>query len=64
MAEVQEGRLDHIDTCEAFVHSMSANIPFAITGRMTKPSVSGAGKYISPASPVGSAAKPHSKGCG
>ena len=64
MAEAQEGRLDHIDTCEAFVHSMSANVPFAITGCVTKPSVSGAGKYTSPASLVGSAAKPHSKGCG
>lgn len=50
MAEVQEGRLDHIDTCKAFVHSMSAKIPFAVTGLMTKPSISGAGKYTSPTS--------------
>ena len=60
MAEVQEGRLDHIDTCKAFVHSMSAKIPFAVTGHMTKPSVSGAGKYTSPTSLGGSTAKSYS----
>lgn len=35
---------------------MSANIPFAVTGHMAKPSIGGAGKFTSPAFLVGSTA--------
>ena len=64
MEEAQEGGQDHTNTFKAFVHIMSANTPFALTGQMAKPSSSGTGKYTPPTSLVGSAAKPHGKGCG
>lgn len=39
MAEVQERSLDHTNTFKAFVHVMSANIPFAAKSHMAKPNI-------------------------